>query len=102
MSEELEPIIDAEVVESDEVISGEYWDEALGVIDEMGHDLELALNCIRQYQRALNMLCASDPNGIYPQIILQKYNMHHKKSNENQMKKPQLGGPRKELPRGDD
>lgn len=53
-------------------------EQAAEYLEEIGQDLESALNFIRQYQRALNMLCAPDPNGHGPQLLLQKYNMHHK------------------------
>lgn len=68
----VEEIVDAEFV--DPVI-----DQAAGILEEVGQDLEAALNFIRQYQRAMHMLQAPDPNGHPVQLLLQKYNMNHKK-----------------------
>jgi hypothetical protein len=92
------PYEEPEIEVAAEVVDGEPWlDEAMGVIDEMGHDLEAALNFIRQYQRALHMVCAPDPNGHSVQLLLQKYDMNHKDP-----RKRVADAPRKELPGGDD
>jgi len=69
-------------IEADEVVDAEFFDpisKASELLNEVGYDLEDALNFIRQYQRALHMVGAPDPNGHLAQLLLQKYNMHHKK-----------------------
>lgn len=72
-----------EIVETEEVVDAEFYDplidQASGLLEEVGEDLETALNFIRQYQRAMHMLQAPDPNGHPVQLLLQKYNMNHKK-----------------------
>lgn len=65
----------------------EYSERAKRIVSETCEDLESALNYVRQYQRALDMLCAPDPNGDGPQLLLQKYNMNHKKPEESIAKK---------------
>lgn len=91
-------IVDVEVLP--EIVDAEWFDEykAEGerIIEEIGLDLEDALNYIRQYQRALNMVGAPDPNGHNAQLLLQKYNMNHKKPSEIKIEV------RKELGRGND
>lgn len=75
MNQEIEPII--------EVVDAEFYDpvvdKASELFEEVGEDLEAALNFIRQYQRAMHMLQIPDPNGHPVQFLLQKYNMNHKK-----------------------
>lgn len=73
-----------------------YQTEAQRIVQEMGLDLEEALNYIRQYLRVLDMVQAPDPNGVYVKLLLQKYDMHHKPS-ETQITVPD----RKQLEDGD-
>lgn len=54
-------------------------DQAVEFLEEIGQDLEDALNFIRQYQRVCDMLAAPDPNGIPVKLLLQKYKMNHTK-----------------------
>lgn len=70
--------VEIEIVEP-QITEARVIEQASEFLEEIGQDLESALNFIRQYQRALNMLCAPDPNGVGPQLLLQKYNMNHKR-----------------------
>jgi hypothetical protein len=83
MNQDLVPYAPPLPEEAEEVVDAEFYDptieHASELLSELGYDLEAALNYIRQYQRALHMLGAPDPNGNGPQQLLQKYNMHHKK-----------------------
>ena len=85
-SKELAIVEPTEVDDLGEVVDAEYFEEyktaGEEIIGEIGQDLEHALNFIRQYQRALDMVGAPDPNGLVPQLLLQKYDMHHKKPSE--------------------
>lgn len=99
-------IYEGEVVDVDvaaETVDGEYFEafktEAERIVAEFGMDLETALNCMRQYQRALNMFGVPDPNGTTAQLLLQKYNMNHKKPSKTKIEVPES---QKELEPGND
>lgn len=63
-----------------EVVDGETVEDAsLNAAIMLAGDLQDALNFIRQYQRVMSMLYAPDPNGHDAQLLLQKYNMNHKR-----------------------
>jgi hypothetical protein len=80
---------EVEVVE-EQITEARPIDQAIEFIEEIGLDLEEALNYIRQYQRALHMFAIPDPNGHGPQLLLQKYNMHHKPGSIAKSKVEQL------------
>lgn len=94
-------VVDVEVAA--ETVDGEYFEafktEAERIVLEMGTDLEDALNFIRQYQRALRMVGAPDPNGHPAQLLLQKYDMNHKKPSKTKIEVPES---QKELEPGND